>query len=266
MISNLIGCCFPSEKKNIIAVHDFKLQADNKQKEPHQKENQEKDDDKQPICRNAVRLESEGIVTGDSSDKRTPKTKLSKGKRNDIVQENQSISAISINNQNCESIKEDSLKNSKREESSSRLKEDDIQLNESEFISEKGDRQLRFISEDEDAYFPSLILNKIMGDCFDNKQIEIKASGLIGSRRNARDGIVLFGSKSIGQFDQIIDYEINMRLSNNTSITNPSLVFMIYFKKDMKKYYIRACKNTQDQEGGLPSILVQITKPYVSLK
>lgn len=266
MLSGLIGCCFPSEKKNIVAVHDFKIQGESKGKISLQQDNPDKDDDKQPICKSAARVESEGIVTGDmSSDKRT-NNRNSKFKKNDIDPDNQSISAISINNhQHCESIKEDFMKNSKRQGSSSKLKDDDIPLNESEFVSEKGDKQLRFISEDEDYHYPSLILNLILGDCFDNKKIEIRASGLIGSKRNARDGIVLFGSKSVGQFDQIIDYELNMHINLNTSVSYPTLVFMIYFKKDMRKFYIRACKNNQDQDGALPSILVQITKPYVSL-
>lgn len=100
------------------------------------------------------------------------------------------------------------------------------------------------------------------GELFDKNVLEIFASGLISSKRRASDGVTFFGFRNMGQVDKIIDYEINIENSIYRQIYS-TVVFMIYFKKDEEKYYIRDYKQKQ-LELGLPSVLIKIEKPYVS--
>lgn len=118
------------------------------------------------------------------------------------------------------------------------------------------------ITKEEDSFFPKLKLKLLKGNLIEEKFLTIVASGLINSKRRALDGVTFFGFRNMGQVDQLIDYEINIENSLKNQIYS-TIVFMIYFKKDEAKYYIRDYQKKQ-LDFGLPSILIKIDKPYVS--
>lgn len=58
------------------------------------------------------------------------------------------------------------------------------------------------------------------------EKLEINAGGLVGGKRNSRDGVVFFG-KQLSREDQIVnDYELNIEYPNEGNY-----IFLIYFKK-----------------------------------
>jgi len=75
--------------------------------------------------------------------------------------------------------------------------------------------------------------------------------------------------------NKMIDYDLNLSFSNNSHLYESSnnlyenqkpspLIFMIYFRKDLGKYYIKAHKQPENSVGNeLPYIIVQINHPYV---
>ena len=94
----------------------------------------------------------------------------------------------------------------------------------------------------------------------------ITAGGLKNSLRKARDGVTFFGCNNLDQLDdeqkKVIDYELNLN-SNNLSQIYSSIVFIIYFNKEERKYYLKAIKNKKEGELGLPNIIIQIPEHYV---
>lgn len=257
MISGFLGCCFPSNKNSVVELKDVKFQNSSFS---HHKFPEEEN----VLCKQVIQLESEYLNTEDLSknQKKLPSNTSYKKKIEEELVQN--ISSIS-NNQRVESLKADKMS---KEDSNTKMlfsKNDDTPnlLNESDYVSVKGNKKSRFFSEQENSLYPNLKLNLILGDCFETQQLSINASGLVGSLRKALDGITFFGCKNIEQIDQILDYELNLHLGLNTSVSRLSLIFMIYFKKEIKKYFIRACKNSRELDDDLPSILVQIINPIV---
>lgn len=120
----------------------------------------------------------------------------------------------------------------------------------------------RFISKEEDEYYPKLLLELIQGDVFKGSTITILPSGLLSSKRRASDGISLFGFKGTNEVSKLIDYEINNYNVDNRQETS-TIVFMIYFKKEEEKYFIRDYKHTNLIQG-IPSVLIRIDKKFVS--
>lgn len=109
-----------------------------------------------------------------------------------------------------------------------------------------------------------------------NDELTITAAGLTTSKRQARDGFTFFGTKSDDEeFNKQIDYDLNINNNNNsqTNSLNTSnikanpVIFIIYFNKDIGKYFIRAhntgLKKKSKDSNDLPYIIVQISKPYV---
>lgn len=121
----------------------------------------------------------------------------------------------------------------------------------------------RYINENEEKQYPSLKLKSVFGEAIRNETIEILASGYAGSKRNSRDGVTFFGCRQKEVLDPMIDYELNITNSNLNQIYS-SIIFMIYFKKDELKYYLRAVKQSNETGEGLPNIIIQISEPYVS--
>lgn len=107
----------------------------------------------------------------------------------------------------------------------------------------------------------------------------ITAAGLTTSHRKARDGFTLFGtitSETDEEMNKMIDFDLNLSFTNNSHLQenmsyydkkpNP-LIFMIYFRIDQEKYFIKAHKQPENHIGNeLPYIIVQINKPYVRIK
>lgn len=68
-----------------------------------------------------------------------------------------------------------------------------------------------------------------------NEKLEINAGGLIGGKRDSKDGVVFFGKQFFIE-DQIVnDYELNIEYPGEGNY-----IFFIYFKKskiNFSKFY-----------------------------
>jgi hypothetical protein len=63
--------------------------------------------------------------------------------------------------------------------------------------------------------------------------------------------------------NNMIDYELS--ISNvNSSQLNSTIVFLIYFKKEVEKYYLKTDYKLNKGNAGIPNVLIQIKEPYVS--
>ena len=83
------------------------------------------------------------------------------------------------------------------------------------------------ISKSEEEKLPQLILRSITGDAFNNEILTIKARGLIGSLRKAKDGITFFGCKDLDNtVSSNIDYELNISNSNLSQMSSSILFFI----------------------------------------
>ena len=124
----------------------------------------------------------------------------------------------------------------------------------------------KFISEKEDNRYYKLSLKTIFGEAFNGETVSILPSGVVGSIRNKRDSITYFGIRnSDNTIDKLVDYEINISNSannSNISMLYSAIVFLIYFKKEEMKYYIKAYNGSHINDGGLPNIILQIKEPY----
>lgn len=118
------------------------------------------------------------------------------------------------------------------------------------------------LTRDEDQAYPKLKLLLIQGNLFKEKFLDIYASGLECSKRKALDGVNFFGYMKMGEVEQLIDYEIDMDIKN-LSENQSSIIFMVYFKRDDAKYYIRNYSKKR-LDNGKASVLIKIDKPYVS--
>ena len=139
-----------------------------------------------------------------------------------------------INNNNDDNAnKNEIIINNKKEEN----KEEDpliVEINSQEKIS-----------EDDIKNSSKLILEEIQGDLFNGKKIEINAGGMVGGR-GKNDGFTIFGQKLNNNSN---DNDIK---GDNNKVFNPDFelnysekfsypyIFVIYFKKEEKSYYIRA--------------------------
>lgn len=102
-------------------------------------------------------------------------------------------------------------------------------------------------------------MEQIVGNILGITKLKITAAGLKGTMRKANDGVTYFGIKS-NKLKNKIDYELN--LEGNFKDSTHSLIFMIYFRKDEQKFYIKS--SSKDSSMSLPVVQIQITQPYVS--
>ena len=135
-----------------------------------------------------------------------------------------------INNENnTNNEKTINIINDKNEEN----KEDDLlsQIN----LKEK-------ISEQDINNSSKLVLEEIEGNLFKGKKIEIKAGGMVGGR-GKNDGFTIFGQKNITNGNNNEDknkiFSPDFELDYSEQLLIP-YIFVIYFKKEEKSYYIRA--------------------------
>lgn len=104
-------------------------------------------------------------------------------------------------------------------------------------------------------------MEQIAGNLFGTEKLSISAAGLKGTGRKANDGVTFFGIKS-NIMKSKIDFELN--LEGNFKDNPNSLIFMVYFRKDEQKFYIKSYKSSKDSLS-LPIVNIQITQPYVSV-
>ena len=136
-----------------------------------------------------------------------------------------------INNENnTNNEKTINIINDKNEEN----KEDDLLISQIN-LKEK-------ISEQEINNSSKLVLEEIEGNLFNGKKIEINAGGMVGGR-GKNDGFTIFGQKNINNGNNNEDknkiFNPDFELDYNEKLLLP-YIFVIYFKKEEKSYYIRA--------------------------
>ena len=143
-----------------------------------------------------------------------------------------------INNENNNDI------NNKIENNNNEQKEEDP------ILSHKNMKGI--ISEEEIKNSSKLIIEEIEGNIINGKKIEINAGGMIGGR-DKMDGFTIFGQKNCdNNIKSKNSKEINELIGNNNQMFIPDYelnyeknlsfpyIFVIYYKKEDKCYYIRA--------------------------
>ena len=100
----------------------------------------------------------------------------------------------------------------------------------------------RRITSEEVRETPLLIIEEKDCNLFNGKQIKINAAGMIGGRE-VGDGLTIFGSSANKENDSINNNEApklkaDFILNLKDKYSYP-YIFMIYFEKDTKSYYIR---------------------------
>ena len=117
-------------------------------------------------------------------------------------------------------------------------------------------KKLKNLNQDDIDNGPTIIIKETEGNQLNNGSIEINAGGCeIGSRK-AKDGVTLFGPILTDEKNIIIN---DILIAPNFKDINSHL-FVIYYKKEERKYYIRTYK---DQfSNGLSVLLVKINKYY----
>ena len=113
---------------------------------------------------------------------------------------------------------------------------------------------------DYDVQFaPTVILEEIEGNILNNKLLLINAQGLVNGERKEKDGIAFFGT-SLKKDDKIVnDFVLN--ISNDDSELG-LFTFLIFYKKENNKYYLRAYRDKQNV-GILSKVIIKIENEIV---
>ena len=267
MVSNLLRCCFPVTKESIITtISEFKSQD---------KENEVVESNNMPLNIKAIQIANDIKLNGQSA--------LNENKKSLISLEHQTnterTSDFNRNLINNLEYKEESLvqHKSSTEIKSSLDKENAVSESVSfnliyiinQDLSIQTDYRQKIISELEEAKYPILHLNTITGNAINNEELIITAAGLVKSIRKSRDMVTFFGYKPFEKdfnfsLNNMIDYELCISNVNSSQLIS-SIVFLIYFKKEVEKYYIKTDFKLNKNNSGIPNVLVQIKEPYVSI-
>jgi len=130
--------------------------------------------------------------------------------------------------------KSDNFKNN--DKTNDKSNNNDIRMEEDTIISKEKLNEGN-ISDEEIKNASKIILEEIDGNLFNNQKIEINAGGMKGGR-GKKDGFVIFGQKNYKNEQNDIfkpDFELNL----NEYLPYP-YIFVIYYKKEVKSYFIRA--------------------------
>jgi len=117
----------------------------------------------------------------------------------------------------------------------------------------------REFKEEDIKRAPVLILEDEEGDILQQKKLELNASGLIGANRKMKDGVTFFGTQIKIEDKVVNDFLLNIDYANVKEIG--AYVFIIYYKKEQNKYFLRACKDKSNTKNTM--LLVKITDEYV---
>ena len=171
-----------------------------------------------------MNIVKENIQEEDNDDNKEKK----KENDNNINNENDVNNENNANNKNNEN--KINIINDKKEED----KEEDLLISQIN-LKDK-------ISEQDINNSSKLILEEIEGNLFNGKKVEINAGGMVGGR-GKNDGFTIFGQRNISnKIDNVEKKEIfnpDFELDYNEILLLP-YIFVIYFKKEEKSYYIRA--------------------------
>lgn len=116
------------------------------------------------------------------------------------------------------------------------------------------------MSEFEEKTNPVIEIKQIQGNLLSTEKIRLTSVGLKNTGRKANDGVTFFGIKSNINKSEI-DFELN--LEGDFKDNPNSLIFMVYFRKEEKKFYLKSHKSSIGSIS-LPIVNIQITQPYVS--
>ena len=201
----------------------------------------------------------EEAIYKDKNNKSKDKNKINDN--NDLVNtDKKKEQSISIMNIVKENIQEEDIDDNREKE-----KDKDDNLNNNIINDENNEKKIKSINDikeenkEEDILIsqinlkekisdqdinnsPKLILEEIEGNLFNGKKIEINAGGMVGGR-GKNDGFTIFGQKNINNGNNNEEkneiFNPDFELDYNEQLLIP-YIFVIYFKKEEKSYYIRA--------------------------
>jgi len=154
-------------------------------------------------------------------------------------------------------------------------KESDVQFDfksiTSNVIFQKGDKSsdessldflgsARKIDDDDIKFAPVLYIEEIEGEILKNQSLTINATGLVNGQRKMKDGVAFFGNKLKNGEEVINDYVFNI----TDYPENISHIFIIYYKKETNKYYIRAYK--EKHSDSFPIVLIRLDNQFPAKK
>ena len=162
-------------------------------------------------------------------------------KENKIEEKKEEEKNSNNNENNIEENNENKNENKKEEEK----KEENIdEKNKEEEKKEEKDPNLKIINsnikitEEEILNSPILIIKDEEGDILNGKEIKINAGGMINGR-GKKDGVTIFSKINNSNNENNNKFKVDFDLNNVEKINYP-YVFVIYFQKESKNYYIRA--------------------------
>ena len=173
---------------------------------------------------------------------------------------------------NNEKEKEKENKEEVKEEKNENNENNNINNNENkdkEDINQIVDLE-RIIKDNEFPDVPTLILEEVECNLLNGQKIKIKAQGMIGGR-GVNDGVSLFGSPSNLSQSENNNFNIILNSSTNANILkldfvlnlkekyNYPYIFMIYFKRETKSYFIRSYSGKNNDNR---IIYIKLTNGY----
>ena len=176
-----------------------------------------------------------------------------------------------VNNEK-EKEKEKENKEEVKEEKNEKNENNNINNNENkdkEDINQIVDLE-RIIKDNEFPDVPTLILEEVECNLLNGQKIKIKAQGMIGGR-GVNDGVSLFGSPSNLSQSENNNFNIILNSSTNANILkldfvlnlkekyNYPYIFMIYFKRETKSYFIRSYSGKNNDNR---IIYIKLTNGY----
>ena len=162
--------------------------------------------------------------------------------------------------ENKEEVKEEKNENNNINNNENKDKEDINQIVDLE----------RIIKDNEFPDVPTLILEEVECNLLNGQKIKIKAQGMIGGR-GVNDGVSLFGSPSNLSQSENNNFNIILNSSTNANILkldfvlnlkekyNYPYIFMIYFKRETKSYFIRSYSGKNNDNR---IIYIKLTNGY----
>jgi len=89
--------------------------------------------------------------------------------------------------------------------------------------------------------------------------------GLVDGARKAKDGIVFFG-KDLKNNENVVINDFALNIQNNEELNKSSEInilhlFLIYYKRENKKYYLKTYKDKTKFNQNLPFVLIRIDQP-----
>ena len=178
-------------------------------------------------------------------------------KKGEVKNDNEKEKEKEKENENNEEKKEEKNENNNKENK------------EKDNINEIIDLE-RNIKDDEFKDVPTLILEEVECNILNGQKIKINAQGMVGGR-GMNDGLVIFGSAANLSQSENTNFNLGLSSSVNTNILkvdfilnlkekyNYPFIFMIYFDKEVKSYFIRSYSGKNNDNR---IIYIKLTNGY----